>query len=122
MSRDDLPYSDIVSFLKENNNFIILTHDKPDGDTVGSAYALTYLLREIGKKAGILNNPKAGAKLLPYFEDAVIDFSLDDVTVVSVDVADEKLLFDDASIFLRFLCRNLRSIFCRRCNRLHNCQ
>jgi len=103
MSRNDLPYSSVVSFLREHDHYVILTHDRPDGDTVGSGYALTYLLREIGKKAGMFFNPSAGSKLMPYFLDAGVDFPMDHATVITVDVADEKLLFDDEISLLDYV-------------------
>ena len=33
-----------VEFLKSRDNFLILTHSHPDGDTLGSAFALKYAL------------------------------------------------------------------------------
>ena len=41
-------------FLKKHDNYIILTHASPDGDTLGSAYALYYALNEIGKVAEVI--------------------------------------------------------------------
>ena len=38
-----------AKFLKKHDNFVILTHASPDGDTLGAAYALYYGLKEIGK-------------------------------------------------------------------------
>ena len=43
-----------AKFLKKHNNYIILTHASPDGDTLGSAYALYYGLNEIGKRASVI--------------------------------------------------------------------
>ena len=41
-------------YLKKHDNYIILTHASPDGDTLGSAYALYYALNEIGKRACVI--------------------------------------------------------------------
>ena len=46
-----LSLRETARFLKKHNNYIILTHASPDGDTLGSAYALYYALNEIGKVA-----------------------------------------------------------------------
>ena len=43
--------TEIAQILKKKNNFIIVGHARPDGDTVGSAAALAFTLRSFGKKA-----------------------------------------------------------------------
>jgi len=40
-----------AAFLKANDNFILATHDGPDADGLGAAYALALGLRSIGKTA-----------------------------------------------------------------------
>lgn len=40
---------DISVFLREHNNYEILTHNYPDGDTLGSGYALCIALQQLGK-------------------------------------------------------------------------
>ena len=45
----------MARFLKKHDNYVILTHASPDGDTLGSAYALYYGLKEIGKTAEVLS-------------------------------------------------------------------
>ena len=44
----------IVKLLKQHNSFIIAGHIGPDGDTIGSCYALARALDKLGKKAGVL--------------------------------------------------------------------
>ncbi len=41
----------ILQELKKNNHFLIISHLSPDGDTLGSAAALSLALRQMGKKA-----------------------------------------------------------------------
>jgi phosphoesterase RecJ-like protein len=43
--------TEIASLIKQNDNFIILTHLNPDGDAMGSASGMLYALEEKGKKA-----------------------------------------------------------------------
>jgi phosphoesterase RecJ-like protein len=50
--------STAAEFLKSRDNFLILTHRNPDGDTLGCAGALCLALRAIGKAAAILENPQ----------------------------------------------------------------
>ena len=38
-------------FLKDHDGYLILTHVRPDGDTVGCAAALCRGLRDLGKTA-----------------------------------------------------------------------
>ena len=46
----------VASFLLEHDNYLILTHAHPDGDTLGSGYGLCRLLRSLGKKANVTND------------------------------------------------------------------
>ncbi|MBQ3054875.1 MAG: DHH family phosphoesterase [Oscillospiraceae bacterium] len=82
---------DAANFLALRDDFLILTHKNPDGDTVGSAAALCLALRTLGKRASILENPGFTARFSRYLEGLVGEASAD-ATVVSVDVADASLL------------------------------
>ncbi len=82
-----------ASFLKEHDNFLLLTHAHPDGDTVGSAFALAMALREYGKTAYVLPDPLSRKDFLPYFASVAPEGDLpSDPTLVTVDVADGALL------------------------------
>ena len=50
----DLTLKETAKFIKKNDNYIILTHASPDGDTLGAAYALYYGLNQLGKKAEVI--------------------------------------------------------------------
>lgn len=78
-------------FLKKHNNYIILTHASPDGDTLGSAYALYYALNEIGKAATVLC-PDVIPKKYDYFARKTDHIPRDNAVIVAVDVADRRLL------------------------------
>lgn len=45
----------LIKFIKEKKSFLILSHQHPDGDSVGSSFALKIILEEIGKQATIIN-------------------------------------------------------------------
>lgn len=45
----------LSEFIKKNKSFLILSHQHPDGDSVGSCFALKKILSKIGKKSLILN-------------------------------------------------------------------
>ena len=40
-----------AQWLRERDNFLLLTHVRPDGDTLGSAAALCEALNALGKTA-----------------------------------------------------------------------
>ncbi len=81
----------VARLLDDRDNFAILTHRFPDGDTLGSAYALCGMLQQKGKKAKVLIN----GTLLPvyhYLDNGIDHSDFQAETFVSVDVAEEKLL------------------------------
>lgn len=80
-----------AAFLKKHNNYIILTHASPDGDTLGSAYALYYALNETGKTACVVC-PDVIPKKYDYFARPTDHVLREEATVIAVDVADERLL------------------------------
>ncbi len=89
----DLTLRQTARFLKQHDNYIILTHASPDGDTLGSAYALYYGLNEIGKAACVLC-PDVIPEKYGYFARKTDHVSRENATVVAVDVADKRLLGD----------------------------
>ncbi len=80
-------------YLKRHDNYIILTHASPDGDTLGSAYALYYGLNEIGKRACVLC-PDVIPQKYDYFARATDHVNRENATIIAVDVADKRLLGD----------------------------
>lgn len=78
-----------ADFLKAHDGYLIVTHIRPDGDTLGCAAALCYTLRKMGKISYILPNPE----LTRNYEEWVVPFhapeSYQPETVVTVDTASE---------------------------------
>lgn len=80
-----------AGLLKEKNNIVILTHAHPDGDTLGSGFALCRALMKLGKNARVINDDEIPKKYTYMFDDLQFpDFSPE--YVVAVDVATENLL------------------------------
>ena len=81
--------SEIALWLGERDDFTILTHRRPDGDTIGCAAALCRGLRQLGKTASILENPQFTEKYRPY----VLDLTTERLSghMISVDVAAETM-------------------------------
>ncbi len=83
-------YKAAAEFLSRRDCFDILTHDYPDGDTLGSGFALCLALQQLGKKARVITTSLP--KDYTFLQKGIVPQSFETQTVVSVDVADEKLL------------------------------
>ena len=81
-----------AAWLLERDNFLILTHVRPDGDTVGCAAGLCQGLREQGKTAFVLPNPEMTSLYTPYVEGMLAEDGWQPDTVVAVDVAARNML------------------------------
>lgn len=80
-----------ADILREKDNILILTHANPDGDTLGSGFALCRALMKIGKICAVINADDIPKKYNYLFDDIVeIKFKPD--YVVAVDVATVNLL------------------------------
>ncbi|MCH5324403.1 MAG: bifunctional oligoribonuclease/PAP phosphatase NrnA [Eubacterium sp.] len=77
--------------LKQYDDYLILSHANPDGDTLGCAYALCGILQKMGKRAKCLCADEV-ADRMKYLAEAIEVQEFEHKTIVSVDVADRKLL------------------------------
>ena len=84
--------AETAAFLREHDNYCILTHRRPDGDTIGSSAALCLGLRAMGKTAWLLRNPQFTPRFAAVLEGLVCEDVPDEATIVSVDVAAPDLL------------------------------
>ncbi len=80
-----------ANLLKTHDNIEILTHHYPDGDTLGSAYALCLMLQSIGKRARVITSGTV-AKKYDFLKKGVKEQTFEREYVVSVDVAAPGLL------------------------------
>ena len=87
-------------FLMDRDNFLILTHVRPDGDTIGCAAGLCLALRQVGKTAYILENEGVISLYKDYVNRLTIEKALVNQTVVSVDIAARDLFPDNAEPYL----------------------
>ena len=87
---------EMAQALRKHDNFLILTHRRPDGDTIGSAAGLCLGLRAIGKRAWMLKNRQLTPKLAPFTDGLLTDTLPENAAVVSVDIASLGLLSFDA--------------------------
>ena len=91
-----LTVTQAAELLRTFDNVLILTHVRPDGDTVGCAAALCAGLRRLGKTAYLLPNPELTDTTAPYFRpyEAPEGFTPD--KVVSTDIATAGLFPENA--------------------------
>lgn len=95
-----LTYTQAADWLQAHDDFLILTHVRPDGDTVGCAAGLCRALREQGKTAYVLPNPEMTTIFIPYVEGLLADEEWQPGTVVSVDIAARGLFPVNAQKYL----------------------
>ena len=89
-----------AEFLTAHDRYLILTHVRPDGDTIGCAAGLCRALRLAGKQAFVLKNPEATSLFTPYLEGLLAPEGYEPDTVVSVDIAARGLFPDNAKQYL----------------------
>ena len=99
-----LTRSEVAQILQAHDRYAIVTHRRPDGDTVGSSALLCRGLRQLGKKAHVLNNPEITPKYTHLHEGLTKAAVETGDFVVAVDVAPDRVLpdcFKDLSFDLR---------------------
>ena len=89
MSELITPHETAVWF-KNRDNILIITHRRPDGDTLGSAGALAQGLREYGKTVYLADNPEATPRYKRFVEDyfAPEDFEADHIIAIDTATTD----------------------------------
>ncbi len=80
-----------LELIRDNDEFIVLSHEHPDGDTLGSAFALCEMLRVMGKKRRFMCNDEIPDEFY-YLTKGFQQDEVENPLIVAVDVADEKLL------------------------------
>lgn len=88
----ELTRIDCADWLLARDHFVILTHRKPDGDTIGSAAGLCRGLRSLGKTAHVLENPDVTPLYAPLLEGLTKPEPEEGDLLVAVDVAADNML------------------------------
>ena len=89
-----------AALLRQKDQIIILTHRRPDGDTIGCAAALCAALRGLGKTAYVLPNPEITDLYRPYAAPYLAPEGFRSEFVVSVDLAAKSLFFPAEEVYL----------------------
>ena len=106
MTENNITIPQIIEKLKAKNRIIIISHIRPDGDTLACAFSLKYTLMKMGKKVICVSSDPVADRLAFLCDDKLYlpdeipaDFDAD--LVVSVDVASTSMLGN---------CKNLISL------------
>ena len=87
-----LTRTEVADYLEKHDHYCILTHRRPDGDTVGSAAGLCLGLRAMDKDAVVLYNPEITPKYAPLMEGLTVKEPREGDLIVAVDVAEDHML------------------------------
>lgn len=88
----NLTRAETAQFLAAHNHYLILTHVRPDADTIGSAAALCLGLRSLGKTAHILENKGVSPRFQWLHQGLTVTEAAENHCIVSVDVASPGML------------------------------
>ena len=84
--------SETVKLFRTKDNFLLLKHKNPDGDTLGSAAALCSALRRAGKTAYLFPNAEMTEKYREFAEPYHAPAGFEPSFTAAVDIAAETLL------------------------------
>src|SRR5215813_8785124 len=92
----------IADALRQHDRFLVVTHENPDGDALGSLLAATLALRQLGKDAVMYlagNTPLPGEYSFMPLDDLVREPPADSAerTLLAVDCAKEDRIGDEAA-------------------------
>lgn len=79
------------ALLREHDYFVILAHHKPDGDALGSCFALMYMLESLGKTARV-ESPDGIPQRYRFLCEGYAPKTFEPAFVISADVAGPELL------------------------------
>ena len=91
----NLTRSETAQILLAHDHYTIITHRRPDGDTIGSSAALCMGLRQLGKTAHVLENPEITPKYAHLHQGLTKQAAEAGDFLVTVDVASPGMLPDD---------------------------
>ena len=87
-----LTRNETADFLMKSDRFSILTHRRPDGDTIGSSAALCRILRKMGKIAYIIRNDEVTDRFAWLHQGLTKEEAAENDTIITVDVASPGML------------------------------
>lgn len=92
-----LTITETATWLSERDNFLIITHRRPDGDTLGSGGALAMALQAQGKTAFLLQNKETTPRYEQFVKSLWAPDSFTPEYIIAVDAASVDLFPENAS-------------------------
>jgi len=92
------PKQQATELIRDSQNILLITHDRPDGDAIGSILALSMVLQKMGKTVQLVasGNVPASYSFLPGLSQLQPDLQSSRDFVISIDTAKaqiEKILY-----------------------------
>lgn len=84
--------NETAQYLLNHDNYAILTHRRPDGDTIGSSAALCRILRNMGKTAHVIRNEEITERFAWLHEGLTKEEADPQDHIITVDVASPGML------------------------------
>lgn len=94
--------NNIIDKIQSSNNIVLLCHNNPDGDAIGSTLSMYYILTKLGKEVDIvINKPPKRFNFLEGFQDIKEESSKDYDTAIILDTATIDRVNDPSNILSR---------------------
>lgn len=87
--------AETASWLKDRDKFLLITHRRPDGDTIGCAGALAQGLRESGKTTYVFKNPEITPRYMRFVNDYFAPDGYEPEYIIAIDTASCELFPKD---------------------------
>lgn len=83
----------VAAFLKEADGIMIITHRRPDGDTLGGGFALCRALEKLGKRCFVANSGEISPNLRMFTNGkSTLSVEFEPELIVAVDTAELSLM------------------------------
>ncbi|CAM3935474.1 bifunctional oligoribonuclease/PAP phosphatase NrnA [Paenibacillus alkaliterrae] len=94
-----------LTFMRDANNFLVVSHVQPDGDAISSTLVVDWLLQKLGKTAVLMNESELPSRLsylngfdkIILYKQAALVLKFD--FIIAVDCADFRRIGEAASSF-----------------------
>lgn len=94
-----IDYKQAADIIRACDDVHILTHQSPDGDTLGSGFALYFALREMNKRAAVICPDGVTPRYEFLSEGYEEPESFEPKYVIAVDIADPSLMGDTRELY-----------------------
>src|SRR5215471_19223141 len=66
MAATDAEIQQIIAAVRPRRRFVISSHSRPDGDSIGSQLAMAFALRALGKEVTVVNLDAAAPQFMAF--------------------------------------------------------